>query len=104
VPEDREHAYHLMTARFDPLPNGKNRDDLIDVLYNKYKVKTIVQYWPLYRSDLFSKSGFGTAEVPHTDRFFDNMVSFPWWSDMPETLIDEMASRTHSALDELRRG
>ncbi len=102
VPDGCEHAYHLMNARYDGEAYGKTNDDLIDCLYNKYKIKAIVQYWPLNRSDLFKKFGFDDAVVPETDRFFDNMVSFPWWSDMGDDLIDDMATRTRSALDEMR--
>jgi dTDP-4-amino-4,6-dideoxygalactose transaminase len=62
-----------------------------------------VQYWPLNRTELFTKFGFGEADAPQTDLFFDNMISFPWWSDMPDGLIDEMVDRTRRALAELRR-
>ena len=78
--------------------------DLIDLLYRKYRVKCIVQYWPLYRSELFRSLGHGEADVPETDRFFDNMISFPWWSDMADEVLDDMAERTRSALAELRAG
>jgi hypothetical protein len=42
------------------------------------------------------------AQVPESDRWFDNMISFPWWSDMPRELLADMAERTASALSELR--
>ena len=98
VPEGYVHAYHLMSARYD----GPCRDDLIERLRDGYNVKAIVQYWPLNRSELFQNFGFGDAAVPETDRFYDNMVSFPWWSDMSDEIIDEMGRRTRAALDELR--
>ena len=78
------------------------RDDLIELLFTKYQLKLIVQYWPLYRSELFRNFGLGEAQVPEADRFFDNMVSFPWWSDMSNEVLDEMAERVHGALAELR--
>ena len=101
IPEGCGHAYHLMSARYDGAA-GKTRDDLIDLLYTKYKVKTVVQYWPLHRAELFKKFGFGEARVPQADRFFDNMLSFPWWSDMPDETIDELARRVRCAVQELR--
>ena len=104
VPEGCEHVYHLMSARYDGQQYGKSNHGLISLLYEKYKVKMIVQYWPLYRSELFRKFGFDEANVPETDRFFDSMVSFPWWSDMGDDLLDEMAARTRKAVDELRGG
>lgn len=102
VPDGCEHVYHLMASRYNATHSGRKRDDLIRLLRQKYNVNVIVQYWPLYRSELFKKFGFGEADVPQTDRFFDNMVSFPWWSDMSDELLDDMAARTRSALDELR--
>ena len=102
VPDGCQHAYHLMSARYDSQQSGRPRDDLMILLREKYQLTCIVQYWPLYRAELFQKFGFGDADVPQTNRFYDNMISFPWWSDMPDDLIDEMADRTRQALDELR--
>lgn len=104
VPQGCEHVYHLMPACYDGSQFGTNRDDLIELLFRKHNLKCLVQYWPLYRSELFRKFGFGHADVPATDRYFDNMIGFPWWSDMPDTLIDDMAQRTCEALSELRWG
>ena len=102
VPDGCEHVYHLMSARYDPPPGGRSRDDLIALLHDKHHLKCVVQYWPLYRSELFQKFGLGRADVPQTDRFFDNMISFPWWSDMSDKLIDDVAARTRAALLALR--
>ncbi len=101
IPDGCDHVFHLMAARYDGQA-GRGRDDLIQRLFEKYQLKCIVQYWPLYRTELFDRLGFGEANVPESDRFFDNMVSFPWWSDMPDDLIDDMAARTRNAIEELR--
>ena len=100
VPEGREHAYHLMSARYD----GARRDDLITRMREKYRVKCFVQYWPLQNTELFRNFGFGEADVPETMRFYNNMISFPWWSDMSDDLLDDMADRTRQALQERRGG
>ena len=102
VPPDHEHAYHLMAARYDGGSYGKTRDDLIQLLFEKYKIKCLVHYWPLNRSELFRSFGFEQAKVPDTDHFFDNMLGFPWWSNMGDELVDDMAGRTCDALQELR--
>lgn len=99
-----EHVYHLMSARYDGQQWGKTRNDLIQLLHQKYNLKCIVQYWPLNRTELFRKFGFAQANIPETDRFFDSMISFPWWSDMADEVIDDITDRTASALDELRGG
>jgi perosamine synthetase len=70
------HSHHLLPARFEG--NGKTRDDLIRDLSTNFGIKAIVQYYPLNRYDLFRKMGLGDANVPETDRFFDNMISFPF--------------------------
>ena len=101
VASDREHAYHLMAARYQA-PAGVSRDDLIALLFEKYQLKTLVQYWPLNRTPLFQQFGFDRADVPECDGWFDNMISFPWWSDMLEATVDDMAERTAAALTELR--
>jgi perosamine synthetase len=102
VPESCQHAYHLMAARYDGQQYGRQRDDLMTLIREKYQLTCIVQYWPLNRAELFQKFGFSSADIPESNRFYDNMISFPWWSDMPDDLIDEMAARTRNALDDMR--
>ena len=104
VPSGCEHVYHLLPARYEGQGYGKHRDDLIATLFEQFKLKCLVQYWPLNRTELFAQRGFGAAQIPQTDQFFDNMISFPWWSDMDDTLIDDMAGRTREALTLLRNG
>jgi len=104
IPEGCEHVYHLMPVRYDGEAYGKTRDDLMEMLFEQYNVKGIVHYWPLNRADLFRKFGWGEADVPETDRYFDRSFGFPWWSDMPDEVIDDMAERTRLALEELRSG
>ena len=104
VPDHCEHAYHLMVSQYDAPSTGHSRDDLFKLMREKYRVKVIVQYWPLYHSELFASHGFGEANVPETDRFYASMVSFPWWSDMGDDLLDDMADRTRRGLDEFKAG
>ncbi len=103
IPEGHLHAYHLFSARYDG-PAGKTRDDLIQLLLDEYGIKCIVQYWPLYRSHLFKSFGYGEADCPETDRFFDNMISFPWWTDMPQETVEYMIDSIRRALEKLRQG
>jgi dTDP-4-amino-4,6-dideoxygalactose transaminase len=104
VPEGCEHVYHLMSARYDGSGHGSHRDDLIRLLFEEHGLKCIVQYWPLNRTELFARHGLDAAEMPETNRFFDNMISFPWWSDMDDAVLDDMAARTRDALAALRSG
>ena len=99
---DRENCFHLLPARYDGTDYGKNNDDLIKLLSDKYGIKAIVQYYPLNRYPLFEKMGLGEADCPNADFFFDNMVSFPFHQWMSENDFDYMISSTKMALNELR--
>ncbi|MBL7074345.1 DegT/DnrJ/EryC1/StrS family aminotransferase [candidate division KSB1 bacterium] len=103
MPTGFKHIYHLLAARFDSPKYGKSNDDFIRLMSTKYRVKVIVQYYPLYRYPLFIKNGFGEANCPNSDAFYDNMVSFPFHLWMTETDFDYMIHATRAALDELRR-
>ncbi|TQE84032.1 DegT/DnrJ/EryC1/StrS family aminotransferase [Leptospira noguchii] len=96
------HSYHLLVARYKMKNMGKDRNDLISTLSKKYKIQAIVQYYPLYRYDLFKKMGYGKASCPETDEFFDNMISFPFHIWMSESDFDYMITSLKQALVELR--
>jgi len=103
VPEGCEHSWHLLAARYDGSNTGKTRDDLIWLLNNKFGVKTVVQYYPLYRYPLFNDAGFGQANCPETDLFFDNMISFPFQHWMPDEDFSLMIELVSQALKALRK-
>jgi dTDP-4-amino-4,6-dideoxygalactose transaminase len=103
IPENCKSAFHLLPARYNGGKYGKNRDDLIDYLYIHHGIKCAVQYYPLYRYELFQNNGYYERTCPKSDEFFDNMISFPFWSDMTETDIDYLVNSVKQALDKLRR-
>lgn len=94
------HSHHLLPARYDGV--GRTRDDLIRILSLDYGIKAIVQYYPLYRYDLFRKTGHGEARVPETDDFFDNMVSFPFSVEISEADFAYLIDSVRTALKLLR--
>ncbi len=100
VTERLSHVYHLMGVRID----GVDRDDFIALLYDKYEIKCLVHYIPLYRTPLFKAFGLGEADCPNSDAFFDHGVGFPWWSGMPDDVLDYMAESVRAALSELKGG
>jgi perosamine synthetase len=72
--DDERHNYHLLAARcLKPF-----RDCLIEGLSENKGIQCVVQYYPLNRYDLYRDLGYGAADCPNTDTFFDNMVSFPF--------------------------
>jgi dTDP-4-amino-4,6-dideoxygalactose transaminase len=101
VPPGRDHAYHLLPARF----TGKTATshDFIRMMAFTYRVKVIVQYYPLYRYPLFRKMGVGKAQCPETDKFFDNMVSFPFHLWMSDHDFDYMIESTIKTVQALRK-
>jgi perosamine synthetase len=103
VPDGCDHTWHLMATRYDGARYGATRDDLIAALAFSAGVKAVVQYYPLYRYPMFRKAGFGEANCPETDRFFDNMVSFPFQQWMPEEQFSLMIALTREALAQCRK-
>lgn len=84
IPENCKSAYHLLPAFFDGNNINKNNHDLINDLFEIYGIKCVVQYYPLYRYDLFVKNGYNEElnSCPNTNKFYDNMISFPFKSQM----------------------
>ncbi len=97
-----KHVYHLLAAKYDREKTGKTNHDFIKIMAYEYKIKVIVQYYPLYRYPLFKKMGFGDANCPNTDDFFDNMVSFPFHIWMSDDNFDYMINSTIKSLTVLR--
>lgn len=103
IPKNCTHSYHLLVAKYNGKRYRKTNDDFIKIMAYKYKIKVIVQFYPLYRYPLFKKMGFGKADCPNTDEFFDNMVSFPFHIWMDEKQFDYMIDSTIKTLKELRK-
>ena len=96
--EDSErHNYHLLVAR---LINGK-RDQFIRTMAQQHSIQCVVQYYPLNRYDLYQKLGFEMANLPNTDEFFDNMVSFPFQQTLTEADLSYMLDCTRKVLRSL---
>ena len=101
VYNDEAHSHHLLPARCKS--DKWHRDDLIKLLGNEYGVKAIIQFYPLYRYDLFKKTGHGQANVPQTDAFFDNMISFPFSVVITDEDFEYMITSIKSALTQLNK-
>ena len=85
-----KHVYHLLSAKYNGSEYGKTNHDFIKIMAYEYKIKVIVQYYPLYRYPLFKKMGFG------------NMVSFPFHQWMSEEHFSYMIDSTIKTLKKLR--
>ena len=98
---NKRHVYHLLSAYVDP-SKKINRDKLIRTLFHKYKIKCAVQYIPLNRYPLFKKNGFGKSKCPNADKFYDNMISFPFHIWMSDSHFKYLINSVKKAVLELR--
>lgn len=98
----QRHVYHLLSAYYEP-SKKVNRDNLIQKLYNNYSIKCAVQYYPLYKYSLFKKMGFGKHECPNTEKFFNNMISFPFHIWMTNKHFNYMISSVKKSLMVLQK-
>ena len=96
--ESKQHNYHLLVAQ---MQNMEKRDNFIELMAKQEKIQCIVQYYPLYRYDLYKKIGFGSANCPNTDNFFDSMVSFPFHYLMSDNDFHFMIKATERVLKKL---
>ena len=99
--KNHKNVYHLLPARLDAENLKFDRNKFIKLMSEKYKIKVIVQYYPLYRYDFFKKMNKKKVSLKNTDLFFDNMVSFPFHEWMDEKEFSYMIKSTHSALKKL---
>jgi len=97
---NKRHVYHLLTAFVEPSINF-NRDLLIKQLYFKYRIQCIVQFYPLYKYPLFKNKGFGNAYCPKTEKFFNNMISFPFHIWMTQKNFNYMVESVKNAINDL---
>lgn len=93
--DDTSHNYHLLVAQ---VHDGK-RDTLMRTLAEQFGIQCVVQYYPLYRYDLYRDLGYSPAECPATDTFFDNMISFPFNSLYDDEDLDYVCQSLIEAVD-----
>ena len=98
----KRHVYHLLSAYYRP-KNSITRDNLIGLLFKKYKIKCAIQYYPLYRYDLFKKMNVKKTVCKNTDKFYDNMISFPFHIWMKNNEFNYLINAVKKSLIELRK-
>ena len=98
----KRHVYHLLSAFYEPSFNI-DRNDLINLLMKKFNIKCAIQYYPLYRYDLFKKMKVKKNTCKNTDLFYDNMISFPFHIWMSNKQFDYMIKSVKQSLIELRK-
>lgn len=104
IDEDYSPAYHLVPAFFNGTKHNKKNDDLIYDLYENFGIKTVVQYYPLYKYELFINNGYNinNSKCINTENFFNNMVSFPFKSEMSNVELEYLISSIKNVIDSYR--
>ena len=97
--ENTRHNYHLLAARV----TNQSRNEFIRKMFHEKGIKCVVQYYPLYRYAFYRKAGFGHADCPNADLFFDNMISFPFQHSLTDEDVEYMLTSTKEVLSDLRR-
>ena len=101
IPAGYTHIHHQFIMHFKGA-NGKDRNDLLDIMINDYRIKCIVQYYPLYRFPLFIKMGLGGHDCPVLDQWWDNSFSFPWYCGMDDATVDYLVDSLKKAIRQLK--
>lgn len=99
--KNHTNVYHLLPARLDTTNLNFDRNKFIKLISNKYGIKVIVQFYPLYRYDFFKKINHKQKGLKNTDLFFDNMISFPFHEWMSDKEFDYMIKSTHLTFKKL---
>jgi perosamine synthetase len=103
IPSGYKHIHHQFVMHFEGAGNGRDRNDLLDLLTNEYRIRAIVQYHPLYRYPLFKKMGFQKFDCPVLESWWDNSFSFPWWCGIPDDKINYLVDSLKSAIETLKK-
>jgi dTDP-4-amino-4,6-dideoxygalactose transaminase len=96
------HNYHLLAARMEGPAN--RRDAFIRRMSGEFGIKCVVQYCPLNRYPYYRKLGFGEADCPNADAFYDHMISFPFQHSLTDEQTAYMLDCTKKTLDGLHSG
>lgn len=96
--DTKRHNYHLLAAQ---MCNG-SRDKFIKIMSEEAKIQCVVQYYPLYRYDLYKKAGLSYYNCPNTDNFFDNMISFPFHHMMTDDDFQYLLDSTIITLEKIK--
>lgn len=102
IPAGYRHIFHQFVMHFDGASLGADRNGLMDILTREFKIRCIVQYYPLYRFPLFQKMNLGQHDCPVLEAWWDNTFSFPWWCGIPDETIKYLTDAVRAAVARLK--
>ena len=91
-------VYHVLVGKFNGSKLEKTRDDFMDIMVNKFRIRMIA--W-LRRDDPADPPwapGFGEANCPNLEAYWDSSFSYPQSSDFTDEDIDYMIDSTKKAI------
>lgn len=100
--EESTHVYSNLCAMYSSSNENVDKNALIQLLSEKYKIQPAVQNNPLYRYPIMIRAGFGGSLCPNSDAFFDNMLSLPFFEWYTEEQVEYLIKSTRSAVERLR--
>lgn len=77
-----------------------NRDSLIRLLFNKYKIQCITQYYPLYKYNFYKNIDVNHS-CTNTEIFYKNMISIPFSHFITFKELDYIARSMKSSIKKL---
>ena len=97
-----KNVYHCLVARFQGKNSERKRDFFLKTISQYHRIKAIVQNCPLDRYPLFQKFK-KTKNLKNTNEFFNNMISWPFYTYMSQNDFNYMITKTTNTLDLIRK-
>ena len=97
-----KNVYHCLVAKFQGNKSESKRDFFIKTISQNHKIKAIVQNCPLDRYPLFQKFE-KSKKLKYTNKFFNNMISWPFYTYMSKNDFNYMITKTINTLDLIRK-
>lgn len=94
-PEGYKHVYHL----YQTVIEG-DIDRFIEILHDKYSIRTAPLYPPVYRFSIYKEMGYKEGIAPVAERIYDHSTCLPMTPALTEEQIDYMIDCVAKAIKE----
>lgn len=102
-PYGYKHVYHLYPVLFDGSKFWANRDDLIEILYHKYSIRTVPLYPPVYSYTIYKEMGYKKGLCPVAERVYNRLLNLPFTPALTDQQVNYIIDSLHKAIEELKR-
>ncbi|HEX7025720.1 MAG TPA: DegT/DnrJ/EryC1/StrS family aminotransferase, partial [Gammaproteobacteria bacterium] len=96
--ESRRHVYHQYTIL---LPEGVNRNGIMEYLNARAIASAVYYPVPLHRQNAFSEDECSRVRLPVTESIVQRCLSLPIYPEMTEAQIQHVCESVVGALDEV---